>query len=114
MAIVQSIMEIVEQQAAIYRAKRVAKISLEFGVLTGVQPDAVRFAFEILAKDGIAEAAALEITIVPMKAFCPTCAKEYLLRDYTPFCPDCETTALQIIEGRDEMRIASMEIEDTQ
>ena len=45
MAIVQSIMEIVEQQAKMYNAKRVVRVSLEFGALTAVLPAAVSFRF---------------------------------------------------------------------
>lgn len=112
MGIVRSIMDIVEQQAKIHNAQRVVKISLEFGTLTAVMPRAVEFAFEILSKGGVAENAALDITIIPIKVICMDCSREHIMKDYQPFCPACNSGALQIIEGRDEMRIASMEIED--
>jgi hydrogenase nickel incorporation protein HypA/HybF len=111
MAIVQSIMDILEQQAKIHNASRIIGVNLEFGALTGVLPASISFAFEILSKGGPAEGAALDITIIPIKAFCLDCSKEIVLEDYVPFCPVCSTGVLQIIEGRDEMRIASMEIE---
>jgi hydrogenase nickel incorporation protein HypA/HybF len=112
MGIVQSIMDVVEQQAQLHGARKVVKISLEFGALTAVLPDAIRFSFEILSKGGIAEAAALDITIIPIKAVCTDCSSVHIMEDYQPFCPTCNSGALQIVEGRDEMRIASMEIED--
>jgi hydrogenase nickel incorporation protein HypA/HybF len=113
MAIVQSIMEIVEQQAKMYNAKRVVGISLEFGALTAVLPEAVTFAFEILSKDGVAEGAQLDIKIVPIKVRCGECGNEQVMENYEPFCPVCSSPALNILEGRDEMRIVSLEIEDT-
>jgi hydrogenase nickel incorporation protein HypA/HybF len=113
MGIVQSIMEILEQQAVLHNAKRVTRVSLEFGALTGVMPAAVEFAFEILSKGSVADGAQLDITIIPMVAHCLDCEAETCLEIYQPFCPVCSSGALKIIQGRDEMRIASLEIEDT-
>jgi hydrogenase nickel incorporation protein HypA/HybF len=112
MGIVQSIMEIVEQQARIHGARRVVRISLEFGFLTAVQPDAIRFAFDVLSKGGIADSADLDITIIPIKVGCQQCTTETVIHDYSPYCPVCGSPSVQIVEGRDEMRIASLEIED--
>lgn len=111
MAIVQSIMDILEQQAQIHKAQRIIGVKLEFGALTGVLPASISFAFEVLSKGGPAEGAILDIVIVPIKAICIDCSKEMILEEYVPFCPVCSSGVLQIIEGRDEMRIASMEIE---
>jgi hydrogenase nickel incorporation protein HypA/HybF len=112
MAIVQSIMDIIEQQAATHNAKKVVKVSLEFGALTGVMPASIDFGFEVLSKGGIAEGAALEITILPIKFYCFDCAKEVTLDEYQPYCPVCSSASVKIIQGKDEMRIASLEIED--
>lgn len=113
MAIVESIMDILEQQAALHKAKRVVRVYLEFGALTAVLPTAVEFAFDVLSKGTVAEGAQLDIKIVPLKAFCPDCGKETIMDDYDPFCPACSSARLEILQGRDEMRIASLEIEDS-
>jgi hydrogenase nickel incorporation protein HypA/HybF len=112
MGIVQSIMDIVKQQAEQHQAKRVVRISLEFGLLTAVMPDAIQFAFDVLSQDTVAQNADLEIRIIPIKAFCVECDKSFVMEEYQPFCPECQSAALHIIEGRDEMRIASLEVED--
>ncbi|AFM25267.1 hydrogenase maturation nickel metallochaperone HypA [Desulfomonile tiedjei] len=112
MAIVQSIMEILEQQATLHNAKKIVRVSLEFGALTGVMPASIEFGFEVLSKGGIAEGAALDIHIIPIKLYCFDCKKEVTLEDYQPMCPVCSSTSVHIIQGRDEMRIASLEIED--
>ena len=113
MAIVQSIMDIIEQQAEMYSAKKVVRVSLEFGALTAVLPAAVSFAFEILSKDGIAEGAQLDIKIVPIRVKGRECGNEQIMENYEPFCPVCSSPTLNIVEGRDEMRIVSLEIEDS-
>ena len=112
MGIVQSMLDIIVDQAESYNVKKVVKINLEFGVLTAVMPDAIRFAFEVLSKDGIAEGAELEITMIPIKAHCLDCGETHVMEEYKPFCPACDSAALNIIEGRAEMRVASMEVDD--
>ncbi|MBI4964131.1 MAG: hydrogenase maturation nickel metallochaperone HypA [Desulfomonile tiedjei] len=111
MAIVQSIMDILMQQAKMHRATKIVSVALEFGRLTAVQPDAVRFAFEVLSEGGIAQGTRLDITIVPVKVRCLDCSKESIMENYQPFCPACSSAAIQIIEGRDEMRIVSLEVD---
>ncbi len=112
MGIVQSMLDILEQQAQIHKARRIVKVSLEFGALTAVLPDSIRFAFDVLSKGTVAEGAFLDVTIIPISARCIECGREHVMDRYEPLCPACETGALQIVAGRDEMRIASMEVED--
>lgn len=111
MGIVQSIMEILERQAKLYNAKKIVSVALEFGVLSGVMPSSVAFAFEVLSKGTLADGARLDISIIPIKVFCFECSKEIEIHDYEPFCPMCRAPATKIVQGRDEMRVASMEIE---
>jgi hydrogenase nickel incorporation protein HypA/HybF len=113
MGIVQNIMEILEEQARMHHVTRIVRVGLEFGALTAVMPDAVRFAFELLSKDGPAEGATLDITIMPLKVQCLECGAEHVMDDYQLLCPACKSPSLKIIEGRDEMRIAFMEVEDS-
>jgi len=111
MAIVQSMLAILEDQARRHGATRIIAVNLEFGVLTAVVPSAIEFGFEIVSKGSLAEGACLNISIIPVKALCQECHKEITMNDYDPFCPACGSAALRIVEGRDEMRVASMEIE---
>ena len=111
MGIVQSIMDILVEQAKMHKATKIVGVALEFGALTAVQPDAVRFAFEVLSNGGMAEGARLDITIIPLKARCLECGKETIMENYQPFCPACSSAAIQIIEGRDELRIVSLEVD---
>lgn len=112
MGIVQSIMEILDQQASIHHVRKIVRVRLEFGALTAVMPEAIRFAFEVLSKDTVAENAELDIAIIPIKVYCMDCSTENVLDTYQPLCPSCNSAALHIIQGRDEMRIASMEVDD--
>ena len=112
MGIVQSIMQILDQQASLHNVRKIVRVRLEFGALTAVLPEAIRFAFEVLSKDTVAENAELDIAIIPIKVYCMDCSKDHELDNYQPLCPSCNSAAVQIIQGRNEMRIASMEVDD--
>lgn len=111
LGIVQSILEIIEQQMEIHGGKRVSRVNLEFGAMTAVMPNAIEFAFQVLTKDGPVEGAELEIKILPIKAVCLDCHHEPVMETYSPFCPVCSTGILNITQGKDEMRIVSIEID---
>ena len=111
LAIVESIMETLKDQLTIHDCSKIISVNLEFGAMTAVMPAAIDFAFEALSKGGPAEGATNHTTIIPIKALCMDCGKESTLDDYVPFCPVCGTGVLQIVQGRDEMRIASIEIQ---
>lgn len=111
LAIVESIMETLMDQLKLHNCSKIISVNLEFGAMTAVMPAAIDFAFEALSKGGPAEGAIIHTAIIPIKALCIDCGKESMLDNYVPFCPECETGALQIVQGRDEMRIASIEIQ---
>lgn len=111
LAIVESIMETLLDQLQIHSCSKIVSVNLEFGAMTAVMPSAIDFAFEALSKGGPAEGAKINTTIIPIMAFCMDCGKKSVLEDYVPFCPECEKGTLQIVQGRDEMRIASIEIQ---
>jgi hydrogenase nickel incorporation protein HypA/HybF len=112
MAIVRSIMDIIEDQAKQHNAQKVIGVNLEFGFLTAVQPQAVRFAFDILSEGTCAQGATLNVKIIPLKVKCVQCGAEKTMDRYDPFCSVCQEGAVEILEGKDEMRIASLEVED--
>jgi hydrogenase nickel incorporation protein HypA/HybF len=114
MAIVESIMDIIEQQAKIYNADKIISVNLEFGALTGVMPSAVEFAFEILSNGSVAEGATLRVEIIPIKILCHECGVTSVLEEYAPVCPACGSEVVSITQGRNEMRVASLELEDPQ
>ena len=55
------------------------RVVLEIGRLSGVVPDALRFCFEICAKDTILDGAALEIREIAGRAHCGACGADVAL-----------------------------------
>lgn len=111
LAIAQSLLDIVQQEAVPYEGGKVTRIRLRIGKLSAVVPDALRFAFEVVSRGGVAEGASLEIEEVPLRLLCHQCGEMVTVDDPLLSCPHCEGTDVEMISGR-ELEIRSMEIED--
>ena len=81
--------------------KAVKKVVLNVGVLSCVEPSALEFAFDVVAKDTPAEGAQLEIKKVLGKAICNLCQKQITINDIVEPCPHCGNACHQIRDGRD-------------
>jgi len=111
LSIAQSVLGIIEQESAPYKNARVISVKLRIGRLSGIVPDALRFAFEVITKGGIAEGASLIIEEVPIAIKCHECNKVFNTEDPFMICPQCEGFDVEMISGR-EMEVRELEIED--
>lgn len=110
LAISESILSIIETEAARQSYQRVTKVWLEIGPFSGVETEALRFSFDVVAKGTLAERAALEIVATEGTAWCLPCEKSVPLRQRHDACPACGSHQMQITSG-DEMRIKELEVE---
>ena len=110
-SIAQSLLEIIERETVPYARAKVTTLTLRIGKLSGVMPDALRFAFEAISTGGIAEGASLVIEEVPLRIKCNQCRKDIIVGDPFLICPHCQGTDVEMIAGR-ELEIRDMEIED--
>ncbi|MDR0588885.1 MAG: hydrogenase maturation nickel metallochaperone HypA [Burkholderiales bacterium] len=109
MSLAKSMMEIVEETAKKNNAKHVQSVLMELGVLSHADPDALKFAFEVVSHDTIAHGAKFEIVRLPGKAWCIPCGHTVDIPQWGAPCPDCGSRQLAVTQG-DEMRIASINI----
>ena len=105
----ESVLRVIEDQAAAQDYRTVETVRLEVGVLAGVEIDALRFGFDVVMKGSIAEDARLEIIAVEGRAWCPHCAKDVAIQRRFDACPECGGHRLQI-NGGDELRIKELEV----
>ena len=110
LAITQSMFDLVLEQAERAGAKKVRKINLVIGEMTGVVEDCVRFYFDFLSKGTLAEKAALSFVMVPPKARCRGCGKAFELKEFNWTCPYCQGNGMEIIAGK-ELFVESIEVE---
>lgn len=90
-------------------ATRIHRLSMRIGDLSGVVREALEFAFDVIAKDTMAEGATLEIERVPVRCYCSTCAREFDATDCFCECPGCKQPSAEIRAGR-EMELTSVEV----
>jgi hydrogenase nickel incorporation protein HypA/HybF len=105
LSIANGIVEICAERAG---TARVIRVRLEIGQLSAVLPDAVRFCFDVCARDTVLEGAALEIVETPGRAVCRDCETEVGLARLVGRCT-CGSANLRVIAG-EELKIREMEI----
>ena len=110
LAITRSMLEIILQQAKQAHAKKVTKINLVIGEMTGVVSDSVQFYLDFLTKNTIAEGAAVSVTMVLSQAKCRTCNQTFKLEEFDWTCPHCQGNIVDVISGK-ELIVESIEVE---
>ncbi|NVM52195.1 MAG: hydrogenase maturation nickel metallochaperone HypA [Candidatus Helarchaeota archaeon] len=121
-ATAQNIVRIVTRAAMQNNARKISEVRLELGEFTFINPQQLKFVFEIAAKDSPAEGAELNISKIPGKIGCTKCGYKGGLKYTGPEihstvaaqfvldCPKCESKETEIIGGR-ELRIKDIKIE---
>lgn len=109
MALAESVVQIVEEQARKAGAARVRAVRLEIGTLSHVEPEALAFCFDAVAAAGPAAGARLDIDRCPGRGWCYDCEKEIALEALGAPCPDCGGYKLEVVAGQ-ELRVKDMEV----
>ena len=109
MALAQSMLDIVEQTARANGAARVTLVCIEIGALSHVEPDALRFCFDVVTRASVADGARLEIRTTPGEAWCMPCGMSVPLPRLGEACPHCGSYQLTVSSG-DAMRVREIEV----
>jgi hydrogenase nickel incorporation protein HypA/HybF len=97
------------KRAAEEGAQRIHRLTMRIGPLSGVVPEALEFAFDVLRQGTIAQEATLDVQRVPILCFCSTCRLEYQPEDLFCECPRCHKPSVDVRQGR-ELELASLEV----
>ena len=109
-SITESILSIALEKAEENRAKRITKINIHIGDLSGIVDECVEFYFPILSKDTIAADAVLTFEKTPTKLHCRECDNTFSPDDIYWVCPGCNSQSVEIVSGR-ECYINTIEVE---
>ncbi|MGA2246036.1 MAG: hydrogenase maturation nickel metallochaperone HypA [Verrucomicrobiota bacterium] len=109
-AIMSEALRMAEDAAQSAGAKRILKLRLRIGSLSGVVPEAMQFAFDVVSNGTMAAGAALEIERVRPAGWCATCQAEFECMDFFNECPRCHNPSGELRRGQ-ELDIASVELE---
>jgi hydrogenase nickel incorporation protein HypA/HybF len=109
LSIALSMIEQIEQQSAQHPGA-IRSVQVKIGALSGVDADALAFAWEIARAGTAAAQAHLEIERVPLRVHCPQCGETHSPDILSLACPRCITPEQEIIAGR-ELELTSLEID---
>lgn len=90
--------------------RKVKVVSVRVGRMRQVVPDSLSFYFEIVARDTVAEGAALELTDVQARLRCGTCESEWSPQIPAFRCPDCGGAEVTVETG-EELEVDYIEVE---
>ncbi|MFO8040395.1 MAG: hydrogenase maturation nickel metallochaperone HypA [Sodalinema sp.] len=108
-SIMAQTLEIALNEANRQGARQIHRLTVRVGSLSGVVPDALRFAFDVVAQDTIAEQAKFEIEPVAARCYCQACKQDFYPEDIIFVCPHCGTLSSQVLNGK-ELEVSSLEI----
>jgi hydrogenase nickel incorporation protein HypA/HybF len=103
-SLMSNLLAIVERAAADEGGGPVRVVHMKIGELAGVNPDAMRFAFDCMSPGTVAEGGTLEIERVPLAIRCKGCGATAHPDDLVFVCASCGFSDIEILSGR-EMQV---------
>jgi hydrogenase nickel incorporation protein HypA/HybF len=107
----ESVLNIVQEYAAKQQFKKVNSIVLSFGRLSCIEPKSLQFAFEVQARETLAEDAALQFKIFPSVLHCFSCGEDLEVEIYEGTCPRCKGEEVLLVGGTEELQILEMDVD---
>ena len=106
-----SILETVIRQCQASNFARILEVRLRIGQASGVQPDSLKFAFDICKKNPLAHDAEITFESVTLGGECKACGQDFAVENKAVFtCPHCGSGNFSITRGF-ETEILDMEVE---
>jgi len=110
MSLAEGIMQLVENAARTDGFTGVKTVWLEIGQLAAVEKEALRFCFDAVTRDTLAQGARLEIIETPGQGWCMICECNVAVTALYEPCPICGSYQIQVTGGS-EMRVKELEVE---
>ncbi len=110
MSLCEGVIQIIEDQATSQGYRTVKTVWLEVGKFASVEFEALRFCFDVVCRNTLAENARLEIIEIGASSWCMQCAKPVEIEQRYDPCPKCGSFQIQS-DGGDELRVKELEVE---
>jgi hydrogenase nickel incorporation protein HypA/HybF len=104
LSIAEELLGIIFENAERAGVKKVSEVNLRIGAFSGIMPDALRFAFEVLSQEKMTSGAKLNIEEIKPRLVCQRC--QCVLDADESRCPGCGSEEI-IAEGGHELQIVS-------
>lgn len=111
MSLAGGVLRVVEDAAAREHFTRVKRLTLEAGVLAGVEVRALRFALDAMAPGTVLEGADITIDETPGVAWCMRCVGSVSVASRAEACPQCGGWQLTPTGGT-ELKVRELIVHD--
>lgn len=109
MSLAQGVIDVIADEARRQAFTGVKRVVLEVGALGCVDPHALAFGFDAVARDTLVQGAVLSIVNVPGQARCFGCEQDVVIAKRGDPCPACGSHQLVVTAG-EELRIKELEV----
>ncbi len=103
MVVLDAVMKVAKEKGA----KRVKSVQIVVGNLLMLNPEQLKFCYDVITKGTIAEGSELEIEVVKANIKCTNCGKVF--DEYIGICDECG--GILSVEGGKEMFLKRVEME---
>ncbi|MCX8043985.1 MAG: hydrogenase maturation nickel metallochaperone HypA [Desulfobacterota bacterium] len=110
-SLVQALLDLIEEYAGRYGAKKICRVRLSCGRVSGIEPACLRFAFAVQSQGTVADGAHLELDLLPVRIYCFACEQEIQDEAYHAVCPRCRGSAVVLVGGTEELKLIDMDAE---
>ena len=107
LSLLENVREILEDHALNQNFSKVSKVTLEIGKLSCVEPEALRFGFDVVMKGSLAENAELIITELNGIGLCQQCQQTMDMETLYDPCVYCGNPIATVTQGL-EMKIKDL------
>ncbi|ADH61309.1 hydrogenase nickel insertion protein HypA [Thermoanaerobacter mathranii subsp. mathranii str. A3] len=110
LSVTQSLVDMVLEEAQKREIKKVTKVTIVIGELTGLESESIQFYFGVLSENTVAEGAELVFKKIKAQFKCGQCGNIFERVNFTFNCPVCGSTGVLVDKGK-EFYIESIEVE---
>jgi len=89
--------------------EKVVAVNLKIGPVSGVDPEALRFALAVVTENTPLAGADFRIETPPLRLECRDCRQQFAVADFAFSCPACGSNRIQLLAG-DEMEVVNLEV----
>jgi len=112
LSLIRALLQQVDELRASHQAHQLRRINVSVGEFSGVDPDLLQSAFGNSTDGTPLEGVEFLIARVPLTAHCRNCGIDFPLRNFRFVCPDCDSTAIDVVRG-EELMLESLTFEET-
>jgi hydrogenase nickel incorporation protein HypA/HybF len=110
LSIAQSIVDSAREYAAQNGGRRVLRIGVRVGEISGVAVESLEFCFEMTVKETDLDGATLDMERILVRYRCASCQHEFHPVEFLADCPACGSSGASMVAG-DELGLSFLELE---